>query len=617
MQFLSPQFLYLLGLSVIPIALYLFRRKSRTFDVSTLVFFKTLALEHQESAWLRRLKRLLSFLLTLLMLILPVFVLSRLLPNQDDSENLSSIVILLDRSASMGIKDDSGESRLDEAKKRIRARLERVPQEVGVSLVAYDARPEVVQPRTFSRRELVSRLDALQVQAIAARPEEGLETASLLAGLERPSVIWHASDRPFGENLSDSEPSLEFLDVALPEVSNPGIIGFQLRSAPLQHAVYEAYVQVALNDEAKEESTVRVEISVGGVPNQYRDVDLAPGDRVGLSFRVKGVSRQILKVELQSESDPFLLDNEILVPLPEARPVLAAWIRPDEMEDPFTRLALSAIQESGRFELLKGSPEAWPLSEEVDAIIFDGWLPEEWPQTIPAIVINPPASSGPILSKRLSSPIPFDEIRVGNAEHPLLYRISTGRMALTQTVLFETANTLEPLWFAGDETILAAGEVKGQRLILMGFSPGLSERLPLTASFPLLIGNALLWCVEEASERVMLPLYASGDLVEVDGGSVNWFEASSTGLRNRELPLYSDVLMMDRPGYWETDSGQTGASYLLSPSESNLPIKNPVTNELTFATNTKGAANLKSWLLAILLIILLAEYWLLHRFAFY
>jgi hypothetical protein len=176
---------------------------------------------------------------------------------------------------------------------------------------------------------------------------------------------------------------------------------------------------------------------------------------------------------------------------------------------------------------------------------------------------------------------------------------------------------LEPLWFAGDETILAAGEVKGQRLILMGFSPGLSERLPLTASFPLLIGNALLWCVEEASERAMLPLYASGDLVEIDGGSVNWFEAVSTGLRNRELPLYSDVLMMDRPGYWETDSGQTGASYLLSPSESNLPIKNPVTNEPTFATNTKGAASLKSWLLAILLIILLAEYWLLHRFAFY
>ena len=617
MQFLSPQFLYLIGLSVIPIALYLFRRKSRTLDVSTLVFFKTLALEHQESVWLRRLKKLLSLILTLLMLILPIFVLSRLLPKQNDSESLSSIVILLDRSASMGVKNDKGESRLDEAKRRVRARLERVPEEVGVSLVAYDARPEVVQPRTFSRRELISRLEELRVQPIAARPREGLETASLLAGLEGPSAIWHASDRPFVTELIDSDLTLEALNVAMPNVSNPAIIGFQLRPAPLQHAVHEAYVQIALNEAAKEEITARVEISVGGVPTQYRDVDLAPGDRVGLSFQVNGVSRQILKVEVKSESDQFLLDNQILVPLPEPRPILAAWIRPDEMEDPFTRLALSAIQDSGRFELLKGSPEAWPLSEEVDAIIFDGWLPEEWPTAIPAIVINPPASSGPIKVERLSSPIPFNEIGVGNAEHPLLYRISTGRMALTQTVLFETANTLESLWFAGDETILAAGEVKGQRLILMGFSPRLSERLPLTASFPLLIGNALLWCVEEASERVMLPLYASGDLVEVDGSSVNWLEARSTGLRNRELPLYSDVLVMDRPGYWETDSGQRGASFLLSASESNLPIKDPIANEVTFATNTKVTASLKNWLLVILLIILFAEYWLLHRFAVY
>ena len=206
MQFLSPQFLWLLGLSAIPIALYLFRRKSRTFEVSTLVFFKTLAREHQESAWLRRLKKLASFLLTLLMLALPVFVLARFLPNQDDSEDVRSVVILLDHSASMGLLNDSGETRLDEAKRRIRSRLERVPEEIGVSIVTYDARPEVVQPRTESRRELISRLDGVTVRPFAASQEEGLEAAALLAGLEPPSLIWHASDRPFEEEgLSKEE----------------------------------------------------------------------------------------------------------------------------------------------------------------------------------------------------------------------------------------------------------------------------------------------------------------------------------------------------------------------------------------------------------------------------
>ncbi|MEZ5433734.1 MAG: BatA domain-containing protein [Verrucomicrobiales bacterium] len=59
MQFLSPAFLYLGFLALIPVALYLFRRKARVKQVSTLVFFKTLAREHQESAWLR-VKRILS-----------------------------------------------------------------------------------------------------------------------------------------------------------------------------------------------------------------------------------------------------------------------------------------------------------------------------------------------------------------------------------------------------------------------------------------------------------------------------------------------------------------------------------------------------------------------------
>jgi hypothetical protein len=74
---------------------------------------------------------------------------------------------------------------------------------------------------------------------------------------------------------------------------------------------------------------------------------------------------------------------------------------------------------------------------------------------------------------------------------------------------------------------------------------------------------------------------------------------------------------MDRPGYWETDSGQKGASFLLSPSETNLSVKNSIANEMSFGEERTGTASLKSLLLVTLLIILFAEYWLLHRFAVY
>ncbi|MCH1410125.1 MAG: BatA and WFA domain-containing protein, partial [Verrucomicrobiales bacterium] len=421
MQFLFPQFLWLLLLGIIPVMLYLFRRKSKKVRVSTLVFFKTLAKEHQESAWLRRLKKIVSFVLTILMLSFAVFVLSRLIAKQDDPDRYRTIVILLDRSASMGVADEEGNSLLDAGKDILRARLAKVPEEVGVALIAYDVRPEVLQPRTLNRRELISRLEGVDLRPMADDRSSAVEAANLIAGLETPTAIWHASDRPLfslGEEGEDSGLQLpegitvKELTLAQPEVTNAGITAFQIRPVPLEYSRYEVYTQIALNSDAAEPVTSRLEVSLGGVPNQFREIDLEPGERVGITFRLDGVSEQLLHLHLKTEGDAFALDDDVTVSLPESRPILAAWIREDESEDPYTRFALSAVQESGRFELLMGGPDAWPLSEQVDAVIFDGWLPEEWPEDLPAIVINPPGPSGPVLARALPNPIPYDAVRV-------------------------------------------------------------------------------------------------------------------------------------------------------------------------------------------------------------
>ena len=129
MRFLSPHFLPLLWLAAIPVALYLFRRQSRTVRVSTLLFFTSLAREHQESAWLRRLKRWLSLLLTLLILCAPIFALARLVVSPTGT-SARSVVILLDRSASMAARDGTGSTRFDEAKARLRAVLAGTPESV-------------------------------------------------------------------------------------------------------------------------------------------------------------------------------------------------------------------------------------------------------------------------------------------------------------------------------------------------------------------------------------------------------------------------------------------------------------------------------------------------------
>lgn len=617
MEFLNPGSLWLFLLGLIPVILYLVRRRSKKVRVSTLVFFKTLAREHQESAWLRRLKRWLSFLLTLIVLSLAVLILSRLIVRQDSADQYRTVVILLDRSASMEVKDEEGESRLEAAKRILRERLKQVPEEVGVALVAYDLRPEVLQPRTTKRRELLSRLEGVVTRPIEGRPDAALETARMIAGTEPPAAIWHLSDRLL-QTVPDDPPVRE-LSLALPEVVNAGITAVQLRGVPLEHARYDVFVRVGLNHDAPGRTKVRLDLSVGGIPSQVRELELEPGSEQTVTVRLNGSRDQLLRLALSSERDDFPADDEVLLPLPEIRPILAAWIRPDGAEDPYTRLALNSIQESGSFELLKGGPGAWPLSEPVDAVIFDGWLPEEWPKDTPAVVINPPDHPAPLAVRRLAAPVPYDSVRTGNEDHPVLFRVSSGRVAVTQTGLYEARPALEPLWFAGDEPVLSAGEINGSRIVVMGFSPGLSERLPLTASFPILMGNALYWCVAPEQEATRQHTLHTGELAKVTGSTIAWTTREGRDLKTRRLPLTGELVEMDRIGSWETDTGVRGSAHLLSVTETDLRALDPAKpgDQAYFEVRSGIAGNLKLWLLAMVVAVLLVESWLFHRHAVY
>ena len=95
---------------------------------------------------------------------------------------------------------------------------------------------------------------------------------------------------------------------------------------------------------------------------------------------------QKLELLLKSDGDSLGLDNAVAAMLPQTRPLVVAWVA--EKADPFTELALSSMIESGRIEMLKGSPESWPLKIKPDVYVFENWLPEEWPAERPVIALK-------------------------------------------------------------------------------------------------------------------------------------------------------------------------------------------------------------------------------------
>lgn len=609
MRFLTPHLLHLAWLALIPLALYLFRKRARRVPVSTLLFFRSLSREHQESAWLRRLKKWLSLLLTLLVIAASVLALARPV-NEAGSDSPGAVVLLIDRSASMSARDDQGRTRLDAARQALRDRLSRLPDQVVLSLVAFDTRPQVLLSRSRNRRECLRLLQEVRPMPMEARPDAALTVVKRLVGLEARSQVWHAGDSPLP---GTADLAYAFIDTALKKPVNLGITAFQIRRALLSRDRFEAFVKVSAARSNPSRLASTLEVSLAGRLAQLREIDLEPGASTSLIVPLEGVRGQLMEVQLKTPGDCFGLDDAVAAPLPETRPLLITLF--SDKPDPFTELALTSMTEAGRLEVLKGRAEDWPPKNRPDVFVFENWLPEKLPEDRPVIALNPARSAPPFQVRRLQEPgLHHDSIRTVTPDHPLLFRITTSRLALTQTGVLDLGGILEPLWMAGNEPILAAGELNGRRLVVSAFSPTRSEQLALLPAFPLLLGNALYWCAENSDAVSGLQTLHPGDLLN-ESGIVEWKEWTGSQFIDSTDQAANGLLPVHRIGFWKTSDRQ-GSSALASASETDLPASGKAETSTAALPAIQAGSGVSDWprlLLWTVLALLLLESFLFHR----
>lgn len=611
MRFLNPSYLNFLWLALVPVVLWLFRRQAKRVPVSTLLFFKSLAREHQESAWLRRIKKWLSLLLTLLVLFFTIFALARPSGNAA-ADSISAVVMVVDCSASMAAQDLQGQTRLEAARQRVKERIRSLPDQAVLSLIAFDARSRVLLSRSRNRRECLRLLEELTPMPIEGKPEAALLVAQRLADLESHSRVWLATDAP-----PPAGTSVDWIPVALNEPLNVGITGFQIRHSPLARDRYEAFVKVSAAASNPGKITATLEVSIAGRIAQLRELDLAPGTSSALILPLEGVRGQRLEIRLKAAGDCFGWDDGLAAPLPKTKPLSVAYFA--EKPDPFTELALSSLIENGRIEMRKGAPAAWPPKEQPDVYVFEHWLPKEWPQDRPVIALTPLSSSGPLHTRSINS-IPHDGVRSVQPDHPVLFRASSSRIAVTQTTLLELPTSIEPLWIAGNEPVLAAGEANGQRLVVTAFSPAQSEQLALLPSFPLILGNALYWCAEDSEALADLRTLHTGEMLHTDS-LVQWHAWNGTSFSDVSDDPAHGLLTLNRIGSWETGTDRSGACALISDEETNLPaLAKDAPHSLQPAAPIITASAFSTWpqrLIWLMLGVLLVESFLFHRKAVY
>ncbi|MCL2119258.1 MAG: BatA and WFA domain-containing protein [Planctomycetaceae bacterium] len=315
MEFLSPMAGYL-ALLVVPIILfYILKVRLRQENVSTIIFWQQVFEERRTRSLWRRLRHLLSLLISLLFLsLLVVALLDPILTSQNKE---SRTVIIVDNSASMNAFDRGATTRFDLAKTELARFL--AGTEVGrqTAILTAGGEPQVVVGFT-------NHLGTLRKMAAEILPTDyptelgkAIEVARHLIADEPDSVILVYTDgcTPDMERHLTAD-DLRFVPVGRP-LDNVAITRFQPRRSIGDAIGYEILVEAVNYGES--EVTCRLEIDLDDMPVDILTLTLVPD--VPQTHLVRSTTdRGGLLVAKLDHTDAFPLDNTAMAILPP-RPV--------------------------------------------------------------------------------------------------------------------------------------------------------------------------------------------------------------------------------------------------------------------------------------------------------
>jgi len=316
------------------IALYFLKLKRRPLEVpSTYLWHKSIEDLHVNTIW-QRLRRNLLLLLQLLLILLAMLAVLR--PGWPGTKLPGDrFIFLIDNSASMQAID-CRPSRLEEAKRRAGAMIERMDPGDVAMIVSFADTAQVEQMFTGDRRQLqrslksieptcrnTSLLDALKVASGLANPDAGVfDTASepdrqidtLSTGDELmveplPATLLLFSDGKFqavgGFSLGNLEP--KYTPIGSAEASNVGIVAFSVGRNESKPTELEAFAR--LENFGPKKVPLSVELWLDDAMINADEFTIGPGEVQGVVFPLEVIESGVLRLRAIT-GDDLAVDDE-------------------------------------------------------------------------------------------------------------------------------------------------------------------------------------------------------------------------------------------------------------------------------------------------------------------
>ena len=510
MPFLGPAGLVLEGLSAgaavgvavagaaILTGLYLLKPRRRRVVVAFAPLWLPGAGERRSERWARRLRRWLSLALQGVIFGLLLLAAADPRPGAADAAG-RSVVVLVDRSASMAATDEPG-TRLGVARERARAIVGGLGAADRALVASFAADVTAESGFETDARRLARAVDAVGPSEEPADLGRALAfAAAVLRGRPHPTLVL-VSDGRFSDDArarvrwgdtptADASPSLAGIDVRWARVGrrarNVAITAFAARRLPADPTSVDAAVTVRNFGDAP--AQVTLEITAGAIPVERVHLALAAGETRRHVLPDGAAPGARLEARLL-EGDDLALDDRAYAAVPglERLRVLRVGGPNLYLDGALLSLGESVAVHGARAQAAEATRARWT---GYDVVIFDGVAPAPVPAAGHFLYLAPRGAGSPFPARGVVRDPVVSDARRG---HPLLRQLELADVNIAEADRLSLAPGDVAVASSFDAPIIVARERPGLRVAALAFDVRRSD-LPMRAAFPLLVSNALGW----------------------------------------------------------------------------------------------------------------------------
>ena len=593
MNFLSPTSLFLFGLAIPIVALYILRLRRRREPVSTLMFWEELFRERQTTSLFQRLKHLLSLLLQLLFLTLLVLSIAR--PQfAFITKSARQLVLIIDQSASMNAieADTDGRTRLEVAKESALRSVDGLRFMDEMTVISSHTRPIIHIPFTNHQKSLREAIHAIQPTDISTNLEPAYDLADAIAQTKpNPEIVIFSDFQSVSEELlaklkskpeqdtdtaeSDHEVKRHLIRIGKAN-DNVGITKFRVRKSLVNAFDYQTLLRVV--NASEEEKKFNVELYFDENLFDVRPYTLAPGESKSEIFSNFAFEGGKLKAVLDIQ-DPLASDNIAYATLPKRDliPVLLVTA-----ENPFLQKALAVDEQIQLTVLTPTEYETDVLPESTNSqgnknyqvVIFDRYSPPSLGDGNYMFIYPPAVDSSeapnPELKWNIGAALETPIITDWERTHPILQHVHLENVQIGTAYQVTPPSTAQVLARSFESPVLFI-DVNPNRKVVFAAINILESDLPLRIAFPVIIANTIQW-FQQRSEILEYHLHTGEVLkqqiesikaisqpalkTETDSPESTPKVVKITGPEDQtwELPVEGDALLFEqtqRAGFYE------------------------------------------------------------------